>query len=60
MFMPRLPAKSGERSENCKRGLAAIKDNAAKERAYFDNPQNVEAFQERRKVNDADGQFCWK
>jgi hypothetical protein len=60
MFMPRLPGKPGERSENYKRGLATIKDNAAKERAYFDNPQNVAAFLERRKANDADGQFCWK
>jgi hypothetical protein len=60
MFMERLPAKPGQRSENYKRGLATIKDNAAKERAYFDNAQNVATFLQRRKANDADGRFCWK
>jgi hypothetical protein len=60
MFMTQLPAKPGQRPENYQRGLALIKDNAAKERAYFDNPQNVETFLNRRKANDVEIQFCWK
>jgi hypothetical protein len=60
MFMTQLPAKPGQRPENYQRGLALIKENAAKERAYFDNPQNVETFLNRRKANDIDIQFCWK
>lgn len=60
MFMTQLPARPGERAGNYKRGLAAIKDNAAKERAYFDTPQNAADFMQRRKENEADAKFCWK
>ena len=55
-----MPAKPGERPENYKRGLATIKDNAAKERAYFDDPKNVAAFAARRKAKQTDEMFCWK
>ena len=44
MFMARAPALPGDRAENHKRALANAKERAAKERAYFDDAKNVEAF----------------
>jgi hypothetical protein len=60
MFMAQAPALPGDRSENAKRALANAKDRAAKERAYFDDTKNVEAFYATRKRNEADVKFCWK
>ena len=60
MFMAQLPALPGDRGENHKRALAGIKDNAAKERGYFEDAKNVAAFNEKRKANEADAKFCWK
>jgi hypothetical protein len=60
MFMARLPALPGDRAENHKRALANAKERAAKERAYFADAKNVEAFYATRKRNDMDAKFCWK
>ena len=50
----------GYRAENLRRGIANAKERAAKERAYFDDPKNREAFYATRKANQADVKFCWK
>jgi hypothetical protein len=60
MFMARAPALPGDRAENHKRAIANAKDRAAKERAYFDDAKNAEAFYATRKRNEADAKFCWK
>ena len=60
MFMARAPALPGDRAENHKRAIANAKDRAAKERAYFDDAKNAEAFYAARKRNEADAKFCWK
>jgi hypothetical protein len=60
MFMARLPALPGDRADNHQRALANAKQRAAKERAYFDDAKNVEAFYATRKKNEADVKFCWK
>jgi len=60
MFMARAPALPGDRVENHKRALANAKERAAKERSYFDDAKNVEAFYATRKRNDAEAKFCWK
>ena len=60
MFMARAPALPGDRAENSKRAIANAKDRAAKERAYFDDAKNAEAFYATRKRNEADAKFCWK
>jgi len=60
MFMARAPALPGDRAENAKRAVANAKERAAKERAYFDDAKNVEAFYATRKRSDADVKFCWK
>ncbi len=60
MFMTRTPAMPGDRAANAKRAIANAKRRAAKERAYFDDAKNVEAFYATRKRNEADVKFCWK
>jgi hypothetical protein len=60
MFMARAPALPGDRVENHKRAIANAKERAAKERSYFDDAKNVEAFTATRKQNEAEAKFCWK
>lgn len=60
MFMARAPALPGDRAENAKRAVANAKERAAKERAYFDEPKNVEAFYATRKRTETDVKYCWK
>jgi hypothetical protein len=59
MSMARLPARPGDRKANARRALAQARDNAAKERAYFADPNNAAEFFETRKANGADGKYCW-
>ena len=60
MFMAQMPALPGDRAANHKRALANAKERAAKERGYFDDGKNREAFYATRKKNDMDAKFCWK
>jgi len=60
MFMAQAPALPGDRAENHKRALANAKERAAKERVYFADAKNVEAFYATRKRNEMDVKFCWK
>ena len=60
MFMARAPALPGDRAENHKRAIANAKERAAKERSYFEDAKNVEAFYATRKQNEVDTKFCWK
>lgn len=60
MFMARAPALPGDRAENHKRAIANAKERAAKERAYFADAKNRDAFYATRKRNDVEAKFCWK
>jgi len=60
MFMEGAPALPGNRRETLKRALANAREHAAKEREYFADSKNREAFYAMRKANDADVKFCWK
>ena len=60
MFTERLPALPGNRSENLNRALANARERAAKERAYFADSKEREAYDAIRKANQADVKFCWK
>jgi hypothetical protein len=60
MFMDRFTAKPGGRRENLKLAIRNAKASVEKERAYFDDPKNVEDFYATRKKNDMDAKFCWK
>ena len=59
VFMDRFAAKPGDRNANLTRSIAGIREGAAKERAYFDDPKTVEAFYAERKKNEADVKYCW-
>ena len=41
-------------------GLQLARDNAGKERAYFDDGQNRAAYYAGRKQNDTEAKFCWR
>ena len=60
MFMDRAPALPGDRADNHKRALAAAKERAAKERAYFEDAKNATEFTATRQRNDTDSKYCWK
>jgi hypothetical protein len=60
MFMDRAPALPGDRAENHKRAIAAAKERAAQERAYFEDVKNRAEFAASRQRNDTDSKYCWK
>jgi len=60
MFMERLPAKSSNRRQALVKAHALIRDNAAKERAYLQDPANVAKLRADRAANGADDKYCWK
>ena len=60
MLMVSAPALPGDRADNAKSAIAAAKERAAKERAYFDDAKTREAYYVTRKQNEADVKFCWK
>jgi len=60
MFMERLPAKSSNRRQALVKAHALIRDNAAKERAYLQDPANVAKLNAVRAANGADDKYCWK
>jgi len=60
MFMEPLPAKSSNRRQALVKAHALIRDNAAKERAYLQDPANVAKLRADRAANGADDKYCWK
>lgn len=60
MFLPQIPARPGDRATNLRGAIADMRERAAKERAYFDDPNNLESFFNTRKKNEMDAKFCWK
>ena len=60
IFIDQVKAKPGDRAENLKASLRGIRANIDKERAYFQDPKNVESYYAKRKQNDVEAQFCWQ
>jgi hypothetical protein len=60
MVTERLAALRGNRSENLKRALASARERAVKERAYFADNKEREAYDAMGKANQGDVEFCWK
>ena len=59
VFADKFVARPGDRKQNLKRAISNLKERAAKEQAYFDDPKNLETFQRTRKERHVDEQFCW-
>lgn len=59
VFNAQIPARAADRRAALERAIAHAKENAAKERAYLEDPKNVETFKVARARNDADAKFCW-
>ena len=59
-FMTQLPARGPDRKALLAAAVGNAKANAAKERAYFDDPKTVESYYATRKRAEADVKYCWK
>jgi hypothetical protein len=60
MFMSQLPARGGDRGALAAAGLKLARDNAAKERGYFEDAKNRDGFYARRKTNEMEAKYCWR
>ena len=60
VFMEKLPARTSDRKQGLAQAIRNAKANAEKERVYFDDPKNIEAFNASRRTNEMDAKFCWK
>lgn len=60
MFMPQLQARGENRDALAKAGMRLARDNAGKERAYFEDAKTREDYYATRKKNEADAKYCWK
>jgi predicted permease len=59
IFMEKLPALPGDRTQNLRKSIQSLKETMQKERQYFDDPKNLEDFNKTRKENHVAEQFCW-
>jgi hypothetical protein len=59
VFMEKRPALPGDRAQNLRKSIESLKENAQKERQYFDDPKNLDEFLKTRKENHVAEQFCW-
>jgi hypothetical protein len=60
LFMQKLPALPGDRTQNLRKSIEGLKESAQKERQYLEDPKNLEDFNKSRKANYAAEQFCWR
>lgn len=59
VFMEKLPALPGDRTQNLQKSIQSLKENVQKQRQYFDDPKNLKDFNNTRKENHVAEQFCW-
>ena len=59
VFMEKLPALPGDRTQNLRKSIEGLKESAQKERQYLDDPKNLEDFNKDRKENHVAEQYCW-
>jgi hypothetical protein len=60
IFLSQLPAKSADRAALLDQSVAGLKANAARERAFLDDPANLAGFKAMRQDNEMDEKFCWQ
>ena len=60
LFLPQVPALSGDRRQNLDKAIADLKGSVAKERDYLAVTANVDKLKAQRRENGADARFCWK
>jgi len=60
MFMAQFNARGEDRTALAAAGLKLARDNAGKERGYFEDAVTREKFYATRKQNDAEDRFCWR
>jgi hypothetical protein len=60
IFMERLPAKQSNRKQALAAAVALLRRNAARERAYLQDPDNAAKFRAERARNGTDEKYCWK
>jgi hypothetical protein len=59
VFMEKLPALPGDRTQNLQKSIQNLKENVQKERQYLADPKNLEDFNKTRKENHVPEQYCW-
>jgi hypothetical protein len=59
IYMEKLPALPGDRTQNLRKSIESLKETAQKERQYLDDPKNLEDLNKSRKENHVAEQFCW-
>jgi hypothetical protein len=59
VFMEKLPALSGDRTQNLQKSIQSLKESAHKTQEYFGHPKNLEDFKKTRKDNHVVEQYCW-
>jgi hypothetical protein len=59
VFMEKIPALPGDRTQNLRKSIESLKESAQKERQYLDDPKNLEEFNKDRKEDHVIEQFCW-
>jgi hypothetical protein len=59
VFWERLPALSGDRTQNLQKSIQSLKDNARKAQEYFADPKNLQDFNKTRQENHVPEQYCW-
>lgn len=60
LFLPQVPARPGDRTQNLDKAIVALRANVAKERDFLAKPENVAQLRQQRKDNGTDEKFCWK
>ena len=60
IFMERLPAKQSNRRQALVEAVATLRQNAAKESAYFQDASNIARFRADRARNRVNEKYCWK
>jgi hypothetical protein len=60
IFLSQLPARSADRAALLDQSIDGLKANAAKERAFLEDPANLAGFTATRQQNEMDERFCWE
>jgi len=60
LFIPKLPARPGDRRANLGRALEMLRAGIDKERRHLEQPDNLKTLAEARRKNGADAKYCWQ
>jgi hypothetical protein len=59
VFMEKIPALPGDRTQNLRKSIESLKESAQKEQQYLNDPKNLEQFNKDRKDDHVIEQYCW-